>query len=77
MLASLEDPEGAARGAHLLRFVARKGNHPARRDKTQQLNPSGHAEHARSYSEAPKAAFITVMNDEHHSKKEADDAMAC
>jgi len=26
---------------------------------------------------APKAAFITAVNDEHHSKKEADDAMAC
>jgi len=50
--ASLEDPEGEARRAHLLRFVARKGNHPVRRDKTQQLHPSGLAEYARGFSTA-------------------------
>ena len=51
--ASLEDPEGAARRAHLLCFIARKGSHPVRRDTTQQLHPSGHAEYARGCSETP------------------------
>jgi len=51
--ASLEDPEGAAWSAHLLRLASRKGSHPDHRDKTQQLHSPGHAEYARSYSEAP------------------------
>jgi len=51
--ASLEDPKGAAWSAHLLRLASRKGNHPYRRGKTQQLHAPGHAEHARSYSEVP------------------------
>jgi len=42
---SLEDPKGAAWSAHLLRLASRKGNHPVRRDKSQQLHASGHAEH--------------------------------
>ena len=51
--ASLEDPKGAAWSAHLLRLASRKGNHPYRRGKTQQLHAPDHAEHARSYSEVP------------------------
>jgi len=45
--------KGAACSAHLLRLASRKGNHPDHQDKTQQLHASGHAEHARSFSEVP------------------------
>jgi hypothetical protein len=47
--ASPEDPKGVAWSAHLLRLASRKGNHPARRGKPQQLHTSGHAEHARRF----------------------------
>jgi len=36
--ASLEDPEGAALSAHLLRLASKKGNHPVCRDKAQQMH---------------------------------------
>ena len=49
---SLKDPEGEAWSAHLLRLASRKGNHPVRRDKTQQLHASGHAEYAMGFSAA-------------------------
>jgi len=51
---SLKDPKGAAWSAHLLRLVSRKGIHPDRRDKTQQLHASGHAEQARRCTEPPE-----------------------
>ena len=62
--ASLEDPKGAAWSAHLLRLASRKGNHPYRRVKTQQLHAPGHAEHARSYSEAP---LVYCLSQDHPS----------